>query len=511
VALAATRLLPPDSPLPSCLWRLQVEQSASASGESPQHFADRVSDTFRSLLPLYDFSADQFIRTTEPRHKAAAQALWTTLAQSGDIYLGAYEGWYSVRDEAFYAEDEIVDGLAPTGAPVEWVAESSYFFRLSKYREAIVEHIEAHPEFILPISRRNEVLSFMREGLRDLSVSRTTFAWGVPVPDTPAHRAAGAGSPGGGEAVAAPTGDGLSHIMYVWLDALTNYLTAVGYPDTSSPTFTKFWPASLHLVGKDILRFHAIYWPAFLLAAGLPLPKKLFAHGWWMNDGQKMSKSIGNVVDPFVLVHKYGSDAVRYFLMNEVAFGSDGDFSDRKLIDCFNAKLANELGNLAYRTLSFTYKQCDAAVPARWGMQRAAPCALRVAPSPEGRRSVQTRAADPRHGAFPLAAHPPPKTSSTPPNHASCSSPSPAGARSPPRTRQYLPSAPVCFRRCGGTSRRCRCTDTRTRSQPSLRAATGTSTCRRRGGSRGRTRSACGRCCGCFSRWCATWPSRRSR
>lgn len=195
---------------------MQVEQSASASGESPQHFADRVSDTFRSLLPLYDFSADQFIRTTEPRHKLAAQALWTTLLQSGDIYLGAYEGWYSVRDEAFYTEDELIAGVAPTGAPVEWVAESSYFFRLSKYRDALVEHIEAHPDFIRPMSRRNEVLSFMREGLRDLSVSRTTFAWGIPVPDMPAHPDAGAGSSaagGEGVPVAAPTGDGLSHIM----------------------------------------------------------------------------------------------------------------------------------------------------------------------------------------------------------------------------------------------------------------------------------------------------------
>jgi len=347
----------PQLPRPPALpFRSQVEQSALASGESPQHFADRVSETFRSLLPLYDFSADQFIRTTEPRHKAAAQALWSSLVESGDIYLGAYEGWYSVRDEAFYAEDELVGGLAPTGAPVEWVAESSYFFRLSKYKEPLVAHIEANPDFILPLSRRNEVLAFMREGLRDLSVSRTTFAWGIEVP---------AAAPDSAVAVPPPEGDGLSHIMYVWLDALTNYLTALGYPDTEDPRFKKFWPASLHMVGKDILRFHAIYWPAFLLAAKLPLPKKLFAHGWWMNDGQKMSKSIGNVIDPFLLVDKYGSDAVRYFMMNEVSFGSDGDFAERKLIDCFNSKLANELGNLAYRTLSFTHKQCEAAVPAR--------------------------------------------------------------------------------------------------------------------------------------------------
>jgi methionyl-tRNA synthetase len=494
-----------------------VEQSASASGESPQHFADRVSDTFRSLLPLYDFSADQFIRTTEPRHKAAAQALWTTLVQSGDIYLGAYEGWYSVRDEAFYTEDELVDGVAPTGAPVEWVAESSYFFRLSKYRDAIAEHIEAHPDFIRPVSRRNEVLSFMREGLRDLSVSRTTFAWGIPVPDTPARPDAGHGSPadaGQQVSVAPPAGDGLSHIMYVWLDALTNYLTAVGYPDTSCPTFTKFWPASLHLVGKDILRFHAIYWPAFLLAAGLPLPKKLFAHGWWMNDGQKMSKSIGNVIDPFVLVDRYGSDAVRYFLMNEVAFGSDGDFSDRKLIDCVNAKLANELGNLAYRTLSFTYKHCDEAVPARCGRACERFCCLALRPRltvsgslcPAAPAALYPGASPPDTCALPDPSPP------VPPPELVCNPlPSPAGGCSPPRTRPSWLSARVCCRRCVGTLRPCRCTDTRRHCRHWRRVATGTSTCRRHGGSRRRTRSECALCCGCCWRLCGTWPSRRNQ
>jgi len=325
----------------------KVEQSATAAGETPIAFADRVSDTFRGLLDTYDFTCDEFIRTTEPRHYEAVQALWRSLVDAGDIYLGAYEGWYSVRDECFYTEEELVDGVAPTGAPVEWVAESSYFFKLSKYAELIAEHIRAHPDFIQPAGRRNEVLAFMRDGLRDLSISRTTFGWGIPVPADPA-------APGAHE----------GHVMYVWLDALTNYLTAVGYPDTQgSAQYDRFWPASLHMVGKDILRFHAIYWPAFLLAAGLPLPRKLFAHGWWTVNGQKMSKSVGNVIEPVGLVERYGCDQVRYFMVNEVPFGSDGDFSHTKMADCINAKLSNDLGNLAYRTLSFAHKHCEQKVP----------------------------------------------------------------------------------------------------------------------------------------------------
>jgi len=328
----------------------KVEQSASAAGKTPQAFADEVSETFRALLPLYDFSCDQFIRTTEQRHKDAAQALWRKLVESGDIYLGEYEGWYSVRDEAFYTEDELVDGKAPTGAPVEWVAESSYFFRLSRWQEKLEAHIKANDDFIQPISRRNEVLAFMKDGLRDLSISRTTFGWGVAVPEA--------------ETTAAThDADAPKHIMYVWLDALTNYISALGYPDTDSESFRKFWPAHLHMVGKDILRFHAIYWPAFLMAAQLPLPSKLFAHGWWMNNGEKMSKSLGNVIDPVKLVETYGADQVRYFMISDVAFGSDGDFSDRRLIETVNAKLANELGNLAYRTTSFSHKHCDCSIP----------------------------------------------------------------------------------------------------------------------------------------------------
>ena len=333
----------------------KVEQSANAAGETPIAFADRVSDVFRGLLDTYDFSTDDFIRTTEPRHRDAVQALWQKLLANGDIYLGAYEGWYSIRDECFYTEDELIDDeknagekVAPTGAPVEWVAESSYFFKLSKYCEPLIKYINDNPEFIQPVGRRNEVLSFMREGLRDLSISRTTFGWGIPVPQDASDDGSTAHE---------------GHVMYVWLDALTNYITAVGYPDETNADFNKYWPASIHIVGKDILRFHAIYWPAFLMAANLPIPQKLFAHGWWTTDGQKMSKSLGNVIEPTGLVERYGCDQVRYFMINEVPFGSDGDFSHSKMADCINAKLSNDLGNLAYRTLSFAYKNCDGAIP----------------------------------------------------------------------------------------------------------------------------------------------------
>ena len=256
--------------------------------------------------------------------------------------MGTYSGWYSVRDECFYTESELVDGKAPTGADVEWVAkEQSYFFRLSAFEEKLLQHYRDHPDFIAPESRKNEVISFVQGGLRDLSISRTSFSWGVPVPNDP------------------------DHVMYVWIDALTNYISALGYPN--SDNFRKFWPASVHVVGKDILRFHAVYWPALLMAADLPLPQRLFAHGWWTKEGQKISKSLGNVIDPVELVEKYGVDQTRFFLMAEVTFGSDGDFSDTNMIQKVNTNLANELGNLCQRTLSMVFKNCDQAVPAEVG------------------------------------------------------------------------------------------------------------------------------------------------
>lgn len=258
----------------------KVEKSAADKGVEPQEFVDSVSVNFRDLLDLLNISNDQFIRTTDANHKSAVQHLWKTLVDKGYIYLGTYEGWYSVRDECFYTESELVDGKAPTGAEVEWVAkEESYFFKLSAFEEKLLKWYEECPDCIAPNSRRNEVLSFVEGGLRDLSVSRTSFKWGVPVP-----------------------GDD-EHIMYVWIDALTNYISALGYPDNKD-NFEKFWPAQLHVVGKDILRFHAVYWPAFLMAADIPLPKRLFAHGWWTKDGEKISKSLGNVIDPVELVEK---------------------------------------------------------------------------------------------------------------------------------------------------------------------------------------------------------------
>jgi len=321
----------------------KVEKSAQAKGVDPQAFTDEVSQRFRDLAKAMNFSNDDFIRTTEPRHKASCQELWKRLIDRGDIYLDAYRGWYAVRDEAFYAESELTtnkDGekVAPTGAPVEWVEEPSYFFRLSKWQEPLLEFYEKNPGFIAPESRRNEVLSFVRGGLHDLSVSRTTFSWGVPVPGDDAH------------------------VMYVWLDALTNYITAVGFPDETGD-YATFWPASLHMVGKDILRFHTVYWPAFLMAAGLAPPQRVFAHGWWTNEGQKISKSVGNVIDPIGLVDRYGLDQVRYFLLREVPFGSDGDFSHKAMVGRMNSELANDLGNLSQRVLSMVAKNCDGAVP----------------------------------------------------------------------------------------------------------------------------------------------------
>jgi len=322
----------------------KVEKSATAAGLDPQAFTDKVSQNFRELAETMGFSNDDFIRTTEHRHTVACQDLWRRLQEAGEIYLGSYAGWYAVRDEAFYGEDELTTDaegkkVAPSGAEVEWVEEPSYFFRLSAWQDRLLQHYENNPDFILPTTRRNEVVSFVKGGLQDLSVSRTTFNWGVPVPGDDAH------------------------IMYVWLDALTNYITAIGYPETEGGEYAHYWPADLHMVGKDILRFHAVYWPAFLMAAGLRPPKRVFAHGWWTNEGQKISKSLGNVIDPHDLVDKYGLDPVRYFLLREVPFGNDGDFSHRAMVGRLNGELANDFGNLAQRVLSMIHKNCDATVP----------------------------------------------------------------------------------------------------------------------------------------------------
>ncbi|MGP1394273.1 MAG: methionine--tRNA ligase [Inquilinaceae bacterium] len=321
----------------------KVQQSAAAAGVDPQTFSDRVSQNFRDLGQALNFSYDQFIRTTEPRHHAACQAIWKAMAERGDIYLGSYAGWYSVRDEAFYAESELkktADGMvAPSGAVCEWVEEPSYFFRLSAWQDRLLAFYDDHPDFIRPEAKRNEVVSFVKGGLNDLSISRTTFDWGVAVP-----------------------GDE-KHVMYVWLDALTNYITALGYPDVQGDAYRRFWPADLHMVGKDILRFHAVYWPAFLMAAGLEPPRRVFAHGWWTNEGQKISKSLGNVIDPLRLVAEFGLDPVRYFLMREVPFGNDGDFSHGAMRQRINSDLANDFGNLAQRVLSMIAKNCDGAVP----------------------------------------------------------------------------------------------------------------------------------------------------
>jgi methionyl-tRNA synthetase len=334
----------------------KVANSAREAGMDPKAFTDKVSQNFRELAGAWNFSNDDFIRTTEPRHIHSCQALWTKLMEAGEIYLGSYAGWYAVRDEAFYTEaelEETEDGrkIAPSGAEVEWVEEPSYFFRLSQWQERLLAFYEANPDAILPEGRRNEVISFVKGGLRDLSISRTTFKWGVPVPGDP------------------------DHIIYVWFDALINYITAVGYPDTDCSAFQTYWPADVHMVGKDILRFHAVYWPAFLMGAGIEPPRRVYAHGWWTNEGQKISKSLGNVIDPHDLAAKYGLDQVRYFLLREVPFGSDGDFSHRAMVGRMNSDLANDFGNLAQRTLAMIAKNCDGRVP-RSGDLTAADAAL---------------------------------------------------------------------------------------------------------------------------------------
>jgi methionyl-tRNA synthetase len=324
---------------------LKMAEAAAAEGIPTAQLARRNSDVFQRLQEKLNISFDRFIRTTDADHHEASKAIWRRMGDAGDIYLDTYSGWYSVRDERFFIESEtklVDDGTrvaVETGAPVTWTEEQTYFFRLSAYADKLLAHYEANPDFIAPDVRRNEVVSFVSGGLRDLSISRTSFDWGVPVPEHP------------------------DHVMYVWVDALTNYLTGVGYPDTDSELFRRYWPADLHMIGKDIIRFHAVYWPAFLMSAGIELPRRVFAHGFLLNRGEKMSKSVGNVIDPVALVDRYGVDQVRYFLLREVPFGQDGSYSDKAIITRINTDLANELGNLAQRSLSMVAKNLDGIVP----------------------------------------------------------------------------------------------------------------------------------------------------
>ena len=322
---------------------LKMKQTADKDGITPAALADRNAMRFQEMVQTLNISNDDFIRTTEPRHHDASQAIWQRMADAGDIFLKPYAGWYSVRDEAFYAEGETTVGddgvrLGPQGTPVAWTEEETYFFRLSAYQERLLAHYEANPDFILPKERRNEVVNFVKGGLEDLSISRTTLDWGIKVPGAD------------------------NHVMYVWVDALTNYITALGFPDETSDKWS-FWPADVHVIGKDITRFHAVYWPAFLMSAGLELPKRVFAHGFLFNKGEKMSKSVGNVVDPFDLVKAFGVDQTRYFFLREVNFGQDGSYSPEAIINRINADLANDLGNLAQRSLSMIAKNCDGKVP----------------------------------------------------------------------------------------------------------------------------------------------------
>jgi len=330
---------------------LKMKQTAAKEGLTPRELADRNAKRFREMAGALELSNDDFIRTTEPRHTTSVQEIWRRMEKTGDIFLKTYAGWYSVRDEAFYNESETTVGesgirLGPQGTPVEWTEEETYFFRLSAYQDRLLAHYEANPDFILPPERRNEVVSFVKGGLEDLSISRTTLDWGIPVPHSPSGNA----------------GSGAAHVMYVWVDALTNYVTGVGFPDERSALW-HYWPADVHVIGKDILRFHAVYWPAFLMSAGIELPKRVFSHGFVLSKGEKMSKSVGNVVDPFDLVRAYGVEQVRYFFLREVNFGQDGNYSPEAIANRINADLANDLGNLAQRSLSMINKNCEARVP----------------------------------------------------------------------------------------------------------------------------------------------------
>jgi methionyl-tRNA synthetase len=324
---------------------LKIQQTADRSGTTPKALVDDMAARFRAMADRLNCSYDRFIRTTDPDHLPSTHELWRRMEERGDIYLSKYSGWYSVRDEAYYDESETTlqpDGtrIASTSSasPVEWIEEESYFFRLSAYQDRLLAHYEAHPRFIGPETRRNEIVSFVRSGLQDLSISRTTFDWGLPVPGAP------------------------KHVMYVWVDALNNYLTGTGFPDPAAPR-AHYWPADVHIIGKDIVRFHTVYWPAFLMSAGLPLPKRVFGHGFLFNRGEKMSKSVGNVIDPFALAETYGVDQLRYFFLREVPFGQDGNYSHEAIVNRINADLANDFGNLAQRSLSMVARNCGGVVP----------------------------------------------------------------------------------------------------------------------------------------------------
>jgi methionyl-tRNA synthetase len=322
---------------------LKMIQTAQSEGLSPSELANRNAARFKQMDERLNISFDRFIRTTEQQHHRSTQAIWNRMQENGDIYIDAYAGWYSVRDEAYYAEEETTLGedsvrRGPQGTPVEWVEEKSYFFRLSAYQDRLLALYESQPDFIGPDARRNEVVSFVKSGLRDLSISRTTFDWGVKVPNDP------------------------EHVMYVWVDALTNYITGVGFPDENDPNW-RYWPADVHVIGKDIIRFHAVYWPAFLMSAGIPVQKRVYAHGFLFSRGEKMSKSVGNVVDPFNLADQYGVDQMRYFFLREVPFGQDGNYSHEAIVARINADLANDLGNLAQRSLSMIARQLGGVLP----------------------------------------------------------------------------------------------------------------------------------------------------
>ncbi len=323
---------------------LKIQRAAENKNIEPLEFCDQISQTFRDLSKTLNLSNTDFIRTTEERHKKTVQHLWTELEKNDDIYLSKYSGWYSISDEAYYSEEEIIDKngnkiAEASGSTVEWIEEESYFFRLSKWEDKLLDYYEKHSDFISPKSRKNEVISFVKGGLRDLSISRKAFSWGIKVPGNP------------------------EHVIYVWLDALTNYISALNYPDTKDTLFKKFWPASVHLIGKDILRFHAVYWPAFLMAAKIPLPKKIYGHGWILSGEEKMSKSKGNILDPIDIINIYGLDALRYYLIKEVSFGNDGNISQDRLEDCINSDLANNYGNLCQRVTAFAEKNCSSKVP----------------------------------------------------------------------------------------------------------------------------------------------------